>query len=180
MRVSSPYVLRPRNDAGNRAGHPTTSMSNLRWFAGLTRRDRALLTEALIALPVCVVGLKLVGYRRLRLLLARLAHTAPAPMSRSADKPSELVARTAWAVRTAAKHGPVRGRCLPQSLALWLLLRRRQVGSEIRFGARRHDGELQAHAWVEVDGRAVMARGEEGTAFTPFSRAPTAGEARLR
>jgi transglutaminase superfamily protein len=155
-------------------------MSRLAQFAGLSRQDRELFTAALIALPVCVLGLRLAGYRRLRSILSSFVPAAPEPTLRLAHQQTELLARTAWAVRAAAAHGLVRGRCLPQSLALWWLLRRRQVASEIRFGARRRERELEAHAWVEVDGVAIPVGREADGAFAPFPSAPTAGEARRR
>jgi hypothetical protein len=58
-------------------------------------------------------------------------------------------------VRVAASRGPYRGNCLQQSLTLWWLLRRQNIESQIRFGARKDGGEFKAHAWVEVDGYAL-------------------------
>jgi hypothetical protein len=45
--------------------------------------------------------------------------------------------------------------CLVRSLCLQWLLRRRGVASELRIGARLVGGQLESHAWVEVDGRPV-------------------------
>jgi hypothetical protein len=43
--------------------------------------------------------------------------------------------------------------CLEQSLALYLLLRRRGVPAELRIGVQVYP--FYAHAWVELDGRPV-------------------------
>ncbi|MDQ1729693.1 MAG: hypothetical protein QOD33_1818 [Pyrinomonadaceae bacterium] len=61
----------------------------------------------------------------------------------------DIIARL---VRVAAERGPCRARCLPQSLVLHWLLQRRGVASRIVFGARKADEQMQAHAWVEVNG----------------------------
>jgi hypothetical protein len=61
----------------------------------------------------------------------------------------DIIARL---VRVAAERGPCRARCLPQALVLHWLLQRRGVASRIVFGARKADEQMQAHAWVEVNG----------------------------
>lgn len=63
-------------------------------------------------------------------------------------------ARLTWRMLdVAARHGPVHGNCLSQSLCLWLLLRRQGIPSEMRIGVRAEPGQLLAHAWVEHQGQ---------------------------
>jgi hypothetical protein len=45
--------------------------------------------------------------------------------------------------------------CLRQSLALQRLLWERGVDTELKFGVRKMEGELQAHAWLEWEGEPV-------------------------
>lgn len=45
--------------------------------------------------------------------------------------------------------------CLQRSLLLVWLLRRRGLGGRLRIGVRPEQGQLAAHAWVEVAGRAI-------------------------
>lgn len=71
-------------------------------------------------------------------------------------------------VQTAAHHGPYRARCLQQSLVLWLLLRANGMNSEIRFGARKLEGRMEAHAWVECSGLPVNDRLDVCEWFSPF------------
>ncbi len=66
----------------------------------------------------------------------------------------------------AASHGPYRATCLRQSLALWLLLRRRGIPAELRIGVRKEGGDLQAHAWVEHQGATLA---QENLSHTPFT-----------
>lgn len=63
------------------------------------------------------------------------------------------VERAAYHVAVAAAFFPGRAVCLEQSLALYLLLRRRGVPAELRLGVQAYP--FYAHAWVEVDGAPV-------------------------
>src|SRR4051812_21349248 len=65
----------------------------------------------------------------------------------------EEVERAAWHVAVAAAFFPGRAVCLEQSLALYLLLRRRGVPAELRLGVQVYP--FYAHAWVELHGEPV-------------------------
>jgi hypothetical protein len=45
--------------------------------------------------------------------------------------------------------------CLEKSLAIWSLLGRQGVTSQLRIGARKSGGKFEAHAWVEHNGIAI-------------------------
>jgi hypothetical protein len=64
-----------------------------------------------------------------------------------------LTAESARVVITAAAFYPRRAMCLEQSLALFILLRRRGVDAQLKFGIQTLP--FSAHAWVEVDGMPV-------------------------
>jgi hypothetical protein len=49
----------------------------------------------------------------------------------------------------------VRVTCLKEALVLVWLLRRAGITTTLRIGVARHAGDLQAHAWLEHDGRAL-------------------------
>src|SRR6266566_2068717 len=55
-------------------------------------------------------------------------------------------------VRIAAVYGPYHATCLPRALVVWGLLRRCALEGELTIGVRKAEGELEAHAWVELDG----------------------------
>ena len=65
----------------------------------------------------------------------------------------EEVERTAYRVAVAAAFFPGRAVCLEQSLALYVLLRRRGVRADLRLGVQVYP--FYAHAWVELDGEPV-------------------------
>lgn len=75
-----------------------------------------------------------------------------------------VVAETARRLILAASFYPGRALCLEQSLALCALLRRRGVPAEFRLGVK--PLPFVAHAWVEVNGKAV---GEEHSALPGFA-----------
>jgi transglutaminase-like putative cysteine protease len=65
----------------------------------------------------------------------------------------EQVERAAYHVALAAAFFPGRAVCLEQSLALFVLLRRRGVPAALRLGVQAYP--FYAHAWVELDGEPV-------------------------
>ena len=47
--------------------------------------------------------------------------------------------------------------CLTQALALWVFARRRRYSADLRIGVRKTpEGRVEAHAWVEQDGRVLI------------------------
>jgi hypothetical protein len=99
---------------------------------------------------------------RARRLGARAADTRPAD--------GGLTERTAHRVAVAGAFFPGRAVCLEQSLALYLLLRRRGVLAELRLGVT--PSPFHAHAWVEVDGAPVNEDEETVAKFLPMPAAP--------
>ena len=58
-------------------------------------------------------------------------------------------------VRAAARYGLGHPTCLQESLALWWLLGRQGIPSDLRVGVRKHADKFEAHAWVERNGIAM-------------------------
>jgi len=76
--------------------------------------------------------------------------------------------RIARAVSIAARRLPLRSTCLDRSRAARLLLAAAGKTARMRLGARRiGGGGIEAHAWLEHDGRTIPGEGE-GAGFTPF------------
>ena len=73
-------------------------------------------------------------------------------------------------VRAAAWHGPYHATCLPQSITLWWLLLRQGIESDLRFGARKEEGQLEAHAWVEFKGLPLNETERVRQRFAAFDR----------
>jgi len=120
----------------------------------MSRRERSALVQAAYLLPLTTMALRLITFQRLYRVLTRAGRPA---IVRDASSSALVVAEVARAVGGASRHVPLGGACLQRSVVLWWLLRRRGVDSQIKLGARKADGRLLAHAWVEIDGQPVEA-----------------------
>jgi hypothetical protein len=122
----------------------------------LSPADRNLLLRAGLLVVVVKLGLAVVSFRTLRGLLAWLsgAQRAPSRPWWSAGSCHDDVAR---AVRLASRHVPGGATCLVQALAAEVLLAYSGHRPRLHIGVSRDGREaLQAHAWVEDDGRVVI------------------------
>jgi hypothetical protein len=107
------------------------------------------------------IGLWTVSFRRLRGMLLRMEQSAP---EKGGATPDELV----WCIEAAKRYVPA-ATCLTCSMAAQVLLRRNGHASTLRIGvARGGPGNLQAHAWVECDGRVVVGEVENLDRYTPL------------
>jgi aryl-alcohol dehydrogenase-like predicted oxidoreductase len=78
-------------------------------------------------------------------------------------------------VGIAAEHGLYRARCLEKSLVLRWILCREGVDAKIILGARKEENEMQAHAWVEVDGVSLDDVNDIHRPFSPFEKIAASG-----
>jgi hypothetical protein len=142
-----------------------------RWhrFWQLSGYERGVALEAAGGLLATWLGLRLVGFRRWRNVLAWLAPppnaTAQQPDA-SRREAAQMIARMAAA---AARNFFFDTNCLEQSLVLWWLLRRqRGIAAELRIGARKEFERFEAHAWVEADSVVLNDASAEHRHFVPF------------
>ena len=128
-------------------------MGRLRRFLRLSAAERRLLIRAVVLLQVISVGMRLLPFRTLRRLLL-LAQRARAGSGRVDRVPVEGIA---GAVEAASRHMPGEKTCLTQALAAQTLLVRQGYPALLHIGAAKgEEGQLQAHAWVESEGRIVI------------------------
>jgi hypothetical protein len=142
------------------------------WFRlwRLSSAERWLLAQALALLPLTALALWAVGFRRWQALLDRLS---PAGAAAEGDE-AALVRQGRAAARlvdAAARRGAYRATCLPRSLVLWWLLRRRGIAADLRIGVRKEAAEFQAHAWVEYRGTVLNDGTDVSERFARFDRA---------
>jgi len=141
-------------------------------YRSLTFVERSLLAEAALLVPA-VHALQTVapfrvwrawmtvgGLRRAVDLLSRTS--AP-----GRERPTpEMVAQ---AIERARKGVPGVYKCLPQAYAGYLLLRRYGYDSSIQVGVSRDaKGAVEAHAWVELDGRVLIGELPDLARFVPL------------
>ena len=141
-----------------------SSTSSLKRLADLPPRERLVLARALVLLPIAAAGLRTLGLKRTQALLV------PRLDSRSSGHGVDP-ARIARMVQIAARRGPLRAKCLSASLTLQALLARAGLASELRLGVRKRGTLLEAHAWVEHAGVALMEPEGVHGRFSAFSRA---------
>ena len=130
-------------------------MSNLDKLRKLSSEEQGLLIRSVLLLPLLHLALLSLGYYRLRRILERsLPLDGVEPFASKSNRLSRA-REIARIVAIAAEHGVYKATCLRRSLLLWWFLRKAGIPSKIRFGVRKWDGTLEAHAWVECHGVVV-------------------------
>jgi hypothetical protein len=136
----------------------------VRRFCAISGTERLLILRALCLVVGVRLGLSLLPSRVLLRHVNRQLGSA-SPKRLRAGLSSDQIA---WAISAASRRVP-RATCLTQALAAQLLLAYYGHQSRLHLGvARGEQGEFQAHAWLEVDGRIVIG----GRQVDRFSRLP--------
>jgi hypothetical protein len=109
--------------------------------------------RAALLLPLLTLSLKLFGFRRTQRLLQKFLSSNQNMLQKT--KSESGVALTSRMVLAASRASAIPATCLERSLALWWLLGRQGIPSQLRIGVRTDAEKFQAHAWVEQDGVAI-------------------------
>lgn len=126
--------------------------------------QKRLLIEAWWRLLVVAIALRLLPFQRVRAWAARVDTIGSRRPAVSAD-------RAAWLIAVAGRHHPLPIRCLERAVALQWLLARHGLATQLRIGVRRESAPLQAHAWLENDGRPIPDAGLGNTGYEPLEMA---------
>lgn len=124
----------------------------LRRFSALERPARALFLRAAALLPLISLSLRLRGFRKTQAFLQKFLSLPSHPADTSASGSAQLTVRM---VRAAVRNSLGHPTCLEESLALWWLLGRQGISSDLRVGVRKDGEKFEAHAWVERAGIAL-------------------------
>lgn len=127
-------------------------------FWALSPRERRLLVQALIRLPVAAMRVRLDGGTVLR-RQPSIHPTTQSPRrgepgmpdGPAGDEPA-VIREAARMVNAAARYTPMSATCLPKSLVLQQLLRREGIETALRIGVRKAGATLDGHAWLEYRG----------------------------
>ncbi|MEO1353972.1 MAG: lasso peptide biosynthesis B2 protein [Cyanobacteria bacterium J06635_15] len=77
-----------------------------------------------------------------------------------------------WAVAVAGRYTPGKAMCLVRALTAQILLNRYGYSHQLHIGvARSTTQELEAHAWIEYEGRVVIGGLSDLSRFKPLSAA---------
>ena len=146
----------------------------LQRFSSLDPEARGIFLRAAVLLPVISVSLKIRGFRATQEFLLRFLPHPQRISQGSSDRLLADIERTRLTVRmvnAAVRHAWRSPTCLEKSLALWWLLGRQDIASELRIGARKVQDEFEAHAWVERQGVAVNDPEHLHRHYAPFDDA---------
>jgi len=130
--------------------------------------ERGVALEAAVALTVTWAGLRLVGFRRWKRVLAWLAPTIAETSSAQGARQHESARVISRVEESVARHLFIRSNCLERSLVLWWLLRVRGISADLRIGARKDADRFEAHAWVELGGEVISSGNDAHLHFVPF------------
>jgi Transglutaminase-like superfamily len=144
-------------------------LRNWQKFQRLSWAEKFLLAQALFLLPVNVLGLRILGFRRWQSVLERMM------ISRRTNTVDVTTAQGIACVINLAAAQMFRAVCLPRSMTLWWMLRQRGIASELRIGVRKEDDIFTAHAWLECQGIVLNDSAEVSTDFTAFTPAEKIG-----
>lgn len=140
-----------------------------RHWVALDWPSRCRLIGAGLGLLLIAFALRLSGYVETRRWLERHSLRSARRIATSADmQAAQSLARLA---SIAGRRGVVKVPCLGQSLLVYWWLRRRGLEPDLKIGVHRRSTAIDAHAWVELDGKPM---GQPTTSHQAFSTYPTA------
>jgi hypothetical protein len=144
------------------------SLRQARRFLALSQDERCLLASAFAWLLLVDVGLRLRNFRFV------VSHARPLTRPGTGTVTDVQAARAREFARwidVAARHHFVSARCLHCALVLHLWLRDQHLASQLRIGVRTVEGQLEAHAWVDLDGQIVDISPDWVALFAPLTAA---------
>lgn len=139
-------------------------LKRLRQFRSLPQKDRKLLLRIAFILPFIEIVLRLAGFNRLVWFLNRFAKA-----ENTVSNPHEEVERHRLMMFLLHKQFPFSGRCLARALTLWIFLERKGIKTNLRFGMKKEDEKLAAHAWVEYKEKPLTIDPEVHEHYTVFA-----------
>jgi hypothetical protein len=128
-----------------------------RWrrYRKLPKEERGLVLRGMVLLPLTMLGLRTMSFRRCKELIKQFSSVTSSPQRVEADRQVVVRKIIVAAMNAVEKNGPWRPNCLERSLALWWLFRMNAMDGELHIGGRKNQGRFEAHAWVEWDGQVL-------------------------
>jgi len=143
-------------------------MGWLRKFLALSQRDRTLLLSTFLLLAGIKLGLRLLPFQTLRKLLSSFSQPCKVqtqPNNLDPDRLNRLLA----VVHLSSRYMPGGAKCLARALTTQVLASRNGYAPTLRIGiARDPNGQLEAHAWVEIQSQIVIGHISDLGRFTPL------------
>jgi hypothetical protein len=137
-------------------------MSQVSKFFNLSMVEQRLLVKAVILLWIIRLGQWLLPFQTLCRLLNYVSNKQRSNNSFPQDK-------IAWAVGAVSRY-VLKATCLTRALAAQVLLQQEGYQAILRIGVNKSkDDDLQAHAWVESQGKILIGGSELGSYTTLIS-----------
>jgi Transglutaminase-like superfamily len=134
-------------------------MVRLRKFLRLSRDERRLVTSAAATLAIVRIALWTIPYASVRRIVSVLARAA----RRDLRFPKPTAEQISWAVGAASSGIPGGANCLAKALAAEVMLSRFGYDCNLRIGVTKAvSGQLEAHAWLESDGKVLIGQFDLG------------------
>ncbi|HEY9621776.1 MAG TPA: lasso peptide biosynthesis B2 protein [Crinalium sp.] len=127
--------------------------------------NRYLLLKTLVLLNVIRLGLWLLPFQRLLKLIAYSEqHLSIRP---NRQRPS--IGKLVWLINTATHHSPGGAKCLARALVAKILFTQFGYSPNFKIGvAKGQENRLEAHAWIEYQGRVVIGHLSDLSRFIPL------------
>jgi Transglutaminase-like superfamily len=123
-------------------------LHKLKTLLRMSGRDRLQIALTFLLLAAIRLGLWLLPFQTLLQNLEKLGRVTPAS--------SLSVRQIVWMVNVSSRYMPG-VKCLARALTARVLLNWYGYASELRIGvAKGEQGELEAHAWVEYQGKVII------------------------
>lgn len=136
----------------------------------LSWAERVLFLRAVGWLVLTDLRLRFGASRRMLLQIDRLDEVSALEAALARPEGADCARTYARWIEAAARHLPLRARCLHKSLALHAWLRNDGIFGELHIGVRMMDEDLEAHAWVTVGEYVVNDEQSWVETFTPLRK----------
>lgn len=136
-------------------------MNRVRRFFGAGARERWVIVGSFVHVIFYRLALWILPFR----FVKRWTSNDGATIS---DVDEAVVGEIVRGVRFASRFIPDAS-CLTQALAARKLLARSGQRSDLKIGVSKSDGDLEAHAWLEIDGRIILGKQRRHSRFVVLS-----------
>lgn len=141
-------------------------MHQLKKFARLSNPEKTLFFKAVFLVGLVRAGLWLAPSRLVQKLIAALGK----PHKDLVQPEPEEITSIVRGVRIASNRIP-RATCLTQALAVLIFFRMRRRSADLKFGvAKNGPADIEAHAWLEVNGKVILGKVPGHGRFLPLGK----------
>ncbi|MCY7285698.1 MAG: lasso peptide biosynthesis B2 protein [Cyanobacteria bacterium CAN_BIN43] len=143
-------------------------LHKLKSLAQMSGGDRLHLVTAFSILLLIRIGLWLLPFRMVLKLVERLSN--PLQVSRRAHPLTspKPISHIVWMVNVSSRYTPGGAKCLARALTTQVLLTQQGYLPDLRIGVTKTAGHLEAHAWVEYQGRVVIGHLNDLARYMPL------------